>query len=82
MHSSNNALINKFLGNRNGKSFFSCYKCEEEVLHVVDHLRNKTSTDCNNISMVLLKKCIESIIYPFTYICNKSFEFGIFPDIS
>ena len=25
--------------------------------------------------MVLTKKCIES-----TYICNKSFEFGIFPD--
>ena len=65
---------------RNDKSFILSYICEEEVLNVSDHLSNKTSTDCNNISMALITKCIESIITPFTYICNKSFEFGIFPD--
>ena len=50
------------------------------MVHHVDHLGNKTSTDCNNISMVIIKKCIDSIIKPFTYICNKSFESGIIPD--
>ena len=37
--------------------FFS-YICEEEVLHVVEHLSNKTSTDCNNISMVFIKNAL------------------------
>ena len=54
IHSNNNATINRFLGNRNSKSFFFSCICEEEVLHVVDHLSNKTSTDCNNISMVYI----------------------------
>ena len=56
IQSNNNATVNRFLGNRNDKSFFLSYICEEEVLHVVDHLSNKTSTDCNNISMVLIIK--------------------------
>ena len=41
IHSNYNAAVNRFLGNRNGKSFLFSYICEEEVLHVVDHLSNK-----------------------------------------
>ena len=52
----NNATFNRFLGNRNDKSFFFSYICEEEVFHVVNHLGNKTSTNCNNTSMALIKK--------------------------
>ena len=41
IHSNNNATANRFHGNRNDKSLFFSYICEEEVLHVVDHLSNK-----------------------------------------
>ena len=80
IHSNNNSTVNGFHGNRNGKSFFFSYVREEDVHHVVDHLGNKTETNCSNISMVLLKKCLESIIKPVAHINNKSIEFGIFPD--
>ena len=43
--SNNNATINRFPGNRNGKSIFLSYICEEEVLRVIDHLNHKTSAD-------------------------------------
>ena len=36
-------------------SFFR-YIGEEEILSVVAQLSNKVSADCNNISMVLIKK--------------------------
>ena len=49
-------------GNRNDKSFFFSYISEEEILHVVDHLSNKTSTDCNNISMVLIKNALNQLL--------------------
>ena len=58
----NNATVNRFLGNINDKSFFFSYICEEEVLHVVDHLINKTSYDCNNISMVLIKNALNQLL--------------------
>ena len=80
IHSSNNATVNRFPGNGNVKSLFFSYICEEDVLHVFHFQSNKTSTDGNNSSTVLIKKCIESIIKPFTYICNKFYESGIFPD--
>ena len=53
---------------------------EKEILSVVAQLTNKISTDCDHISMALIKNCIESIIGPFTYICNKSLDSGIYPD--
>ena len=62
IHSNNNATVNRFLGNRNDKSFLLSYICEEEVLHVVDHLSNKTSTDHNNISMVLIKNALNQLL--------------------
>ena len=56
IQSNNNATVNRFLGNINDKSFFFSYICEKYILHAVDHLSNKTSTDCNNTSIVLILK--------------------------
>ena len=58
----NNATVNRFLGNRNDKSLFFTYICEEEVLHVVDHLSNKTSTYCNDITMILIKNALNQLL--------------------
>ena len=62
IQSNNNATVSRFLGNKNDKSFFFSYICEEEVLHVIDHVSNKTSTDCNNISMVLIKNALNQLL--------------------
>ncbi len=50
-----------------------------EIIDIVNSCKNKTSTDWNGIDMTLLKKVIDSIANPLTYICNLSFTTGIFP---
>lgn len=37
------------------------------------------STDCDSIDMTIVKKVIEAIVQPLTYICNLSFKTGNFP---
>lgn len=36
------------------------------------------STDFNNLDMTIIKKVVAGIVKPFTYICNLSFQTGIF----
>ena len=56
------------------------YCTEQEVLKTVNKFKNKKSIDTNGISMNIIKKVINNIIKPLTYICNKSFQEGSFPD--
>ena len=37
--------------------------------------------DTNRLSMNIIKKVIDNIIKPLTYVCNKSFQEGGFPDV-
>uniref|UniRef100_A0A672Z783 Reverse transcriptase domain-containing protein n=3 Tax=Sphaeramia orbicularis TaxID=375764 RepID=A0A672Z783_9TELE len=64
----------------NNNSMFLGGVCESEVLEVVRKSKNKKSTDRNSIDMSLIKQVINSILQPFTYICNKSFQTGTFPE--
>ena len=43
-------------------------------------MKSKTSTDCNEASMLVVKQVINEIVelILLTYICNKSFQGGIF----
>lgn len=52
--------------------------CESDILEVVRKCKSKRSTDCNDIEMSMIKEVIHTIVRP--YICNSSFEKGIFPD--
>ena len=52
---------------------------EKEILDIVKKCKNKKSTDFNDIDMTLVKKVIEGISKPLTYICNPSFQTGSFP---
>ena len=67
-------------GFSNQNSMFLKAVEEQEVIDTVRKYNNKTSTDHNDISMCLVKKIIDAIIKPFTYICNLSFRNGIFPN--
>ena len=53
---------------------------EQEVFEIVNKSKNKKSIDTDGLSMNLIKKVINYIIKPLTYICNKSFQEGGFPD--
>lgn len=44
-----------------------------EIIDIINSCKNKTSTDWNVIDMTLLKKVIDGIANPLTYICNLSF---------
>ena len=43
-------------------------------------MSNKKSTDCYNINMETVKKCIDIIVYQLTTIFSRSFNTGVFPD--
>lgn len=64
----------------NINSMFLGGVCESDVLEVVRKFKNKKSTDGNSIDMSLLKEVIDCVLKPYTYICNKSFQTGIFPN--
>ena len=72
--------IFEYMGNPISKTMFLKPVVEQEVLGIVNTCKNKTSLDCENLSMYTIKNIIPSIVKPFTYICNLSFLTGIFPD--
>ena len=53
---------------------------ENEILNIVKSIKSKTSVDLDDISMLLVKKIIIQIVKPLKYICNASFQQGLFPD--
>lgn len=65
---------------RNPYSMFLTAVDENEVFEIVKKCKNQKSLDCNDIDMIVVKRVIEAIIKPFTYICNLSLQTGRFPD--
>ena len=60
-------------------SMFLPHIDETEISTIIKNIKN-SSPGWDNIPPVLLKSCITSYIKPLTYIVNKSFETGMFPD--
>lgn len=52
----------------------------KEIINVANKCTSKISADWNDIDMFLIKKIINEIVDPLTYICNLSFKTGTFPD--
>ena len=75
-----NVNILDFMGDAKINSMFLEGVVEQEIIDIVNSCNNKTSCDYFGISMALLKKIIACIAKPFTYICNRSFSEGIFPE--
>ena len=65
---------------RNPYSMFLKAVEEKEILDIVTKFKNKKSTDLNDLDMTLVKKVIEGISKPLTFICNLSFQTGKFPN--
>uniref|UniRef100_A0A669CB82 Reverse transcriptase domain-containing protein n=1 Tax=Oreochromis niloticus TaxID=8128 RepID=A0A669CB82_ORENI len=64
---------------RNRSSMFLRAVEEKEIYDIVRGLKNKTSTDWNDIDMVTVKTVIDGIVKPLKYIFNLSFQKGVFP---
>ncbi len=65
---------------RNPNSMFLKAVKEKEILDIVKKCENKKSTDYDDIDMTVVKEVIEGILKPLTYICNLSFQTGLFPN--
>ena len=52
----------------------------KEIFSMVKKFSNKSSLDCNDISMPIIKEIIPFVVNPFTYICYLSFYGGDFPN--
>ena len=77
-HSKNSCDI--YLKEKNINSMFLTGVVEHDIIKTVNNFNNKVSLDCRDLNMKLVKSIIHYIVEPFTYICNKSFEDGIFPE--
>ena len=53
---------------------------EKEIINVVNNCKSKTSCDWDNLDMQFIKKIISNVVKPLSFICNKSFETGVFPE--
>lgn len=52
---------------------------EVEVRSIILKLRTESAPGMDNISTVFVKKCMHNLLSPIAFICNLSFETGIFP---
>lgn len=59
---------------QNPLTLFLSATSEQEMINVVLKCKSKSSTDCHDIDMTLVKKLILNITKPLTYICNLSFQ--------
>ena len=71
--------VDEDYGDNNPSSIFLRAAKEKEIIDIVSKCKNKTSTDWNEIDMTIVKKVINGIVNPLTYICNLSFKTGTFP---
>ena len=74
--------VEKYLlkSNPSSRPMFIDNVSSDEIKKIVNSYKNKTSLDCNDINITIVKKVIDYIVEPLTYICNQSFEQGIFPE--
>ena len=54
----------------------------KEISFIGKKFSKKSSLDCNDMSMSIIKEIIPFIVNPFTYICYLSFYCGDLPDVT
>ena len=81
IHKPANVCIKDFLPEANIDTMFLEPVSEEEIINTVKACGNKTSLDCHDMNMSLIKKIIVPIAKPLEYIFNLSLSSGIFPDL-
>ena len=75
-----NVSIYQNMPQMNENTMFLSDISEKELIRVVNNFKRKSSTDCHNINMSIIKDTVKQISKPLSHICNKSFENRTFPD--
>lgn len=65
---------------QNPKTIFLSDVSEVEIRNIVTKCKSKYSTDCHGIDMIIIKKIIDTVVKPLTYVCNLSLQTGTFPN--
>ena len=80
---SGNKLIDYYLSKipPNINSMILDHVSQQEVKKTISELSNKSSSEHNNISNIMLKSLNENITYPLTLLFNQYFSTGSLPDI-
>ena len=66
------------LPNSNCNSMLLSKTDAKGILSIVKKFSNKSSLDCNDMSISIIKEIIPFVVIPFTYICNLSSYSGDF----
>ena len=80
VNTNNDSNFEKYLGKSCMNSFFFADITQVELIAIVKKLKPSTNCIGNCLSATLLKDIIEHIAEPLQYVCNLSFEKGIFPE--
>ena len=70
---------NDNLIDRNSKTMFLMPVEEKEIIDIVNECKSKSSTDYNEIDMIIVKRVINGISKPLRHIFNLSLQTGQFP---
>ena len=81
IHKPTNVNVCDYLPDSSINSMFLEPVDETEIINLVKTWGNKTSLDCHNFNMSLIKKVIQPIAKPLEHIFNLSFNTGTFPDL-
>ena len=72
--------FDSYMADRAENTMFLSPTSEQEIISLVNNMKSKSSTDCNDINMFLVKMIVNAIVTPLTYIFNLSLQKGVFPD--
>ena len=65
---------------RNDRSAFFTQITPNEIIEIVRHLKNRSSSGFDEINVKIVKKVIHIICIPLSNIFNSSMTSGIFPE--
>ena len=68
-----------YLPNSNPNSMYFVPVHEGEIQDIVNNFKSKKSYGHDDFNNYIIKKIIENIVVPFTYICNLSISSGVIP---
>ena len=76
----NTHSFSEFIKFNSSQSMFLEPTCQDEIINVIRNFESKSSCDKDDLNMKIVKMIGQQIAKPLEYICNKSFELGIFPN--
>lgn len=75
-----NSTFVSYIKNKPNETFYIFPTNPNEIISIVSKFSNSNAKDIYNISNAFLKKIIEPLAHILSFLFNRSFEIGVFPD--